>query len=426
MPFPILVAALVLGQDPQDAGQVPAVAPAAAPDFTSPFAVAEPVRLAMTPKIDGLIATEEWDPISSSTDLKAFLQWEPGKIHLAGTCATGHDLVLSLDLKSNGWLVGNDNIEIRVSNSAGAVKVTARRLDASNVQGPVWSDLPGIGLAAKGAAVGTDLATTFEVTLSDADLNLFPTNPDRGLNLRVDSIPASMPPLEPFLPRATAAVKFAFERAAAIPVGLKWGIQGAGSSTMAGGGVKVRYTFNGNDKLGLRRLSLRSEGAMKDATTVKSLPFPIFDNKGRAFVDYETDIRPDAEAGWAVSRGELEAGDGLTGIIQASYRVAPIVEIELGAQKVKTMDKEQRVKLSYDVVSNAPRRLAGTYRITVPNEFHLVSPSEGKFMTFGGRARTKLPLEFDVAAGAKGVFPVQIRTETDGILTDSVVYINIQ
>lgn len=417
MPFPMLVAALALGQE--------LVPPVAIPDFSSPFTVVEPVRLAITPKIDGIIEPEEWDAASSSEGLKSFLQWEPGKVHVAGVCGPGQDLVLSLDMEGNGWLVGNDNIEVRITGGSGTPKVTARRLDAKNVQGPEWTDLPGVGLAAKAAAKTTELQTVYEVTLTDPSLGIFPTVPDRGLNVRVDAVPTATPPLAAFLPRATAPVKFSFARAAAIPEGLKWGIQGEGSSTLPGGAVKIRYTFNGTDKLGLQKLALSSEGRMKETTTQKSMPFPIFDHKGRAFVDYQTDVRPDAELGWVVSKGELTAGDGLTAIIETSYRVAPVTEIKLAEVKIVSKPIDQRIKTSYEIVSNAPRRLVGVVKVTLPASLKLVSPSESRFLTSGGRARTRMSLEFDLPANTKGVFPVQIRTEIDGVMTDNTAYLNV-
>jgi hypothetical protein len=421
MPFPLLVA-LAAAQEPVLAEL----------DLTAPFVVAEPVRLAMTPKLDGTLSAEEWDPLSASPGANSYLQWEPRRLHLAAVVPAGSDVLLSLDLKSNGWLVGDDNIEVRISPSDAqssadgkSIKVTGRRLDATRVEGPTWVDLPGIAMSAKGAARSDGINHTYEVTIEDPSLGIFPTDDRDGMAVRVDALPFGTPPLAPYLPRVATPLSLRYRRAAAIPEGMRWGIEGAGNAVMPGNTIRIRYTFNGSDKLGLKRLSLRSEGPLRETTTEKSLPFPLFDNKGRAFVDYETEIRPDAEPGWRVSQGALEAGDGLTGVIQACYRVAPLVDIVLPPTTLKSKDRDQRVKLTFAIESNAPRRLAGIVRVTPPAGFRLRSEAEGKFLIYGGRGSVRRGIELDVPANARGVYPIEIRTEVDGILTDETIYLNL-
>ncbi len=419
MPIPLLLAVLAVGQEPT------AVAPAPAPSFQSPFVVAEPNRLALTPKIDGEIGDEEWDPLISTETAKVFQQWEPNRVHFGASVPAGHDLLISLDLRSNGWLVGNDNVEVRVSNREGTPKVVGRLNDATNVAGPTWVELPGVGMAAQVAAKATEAGITYEVTLSDPNLGLFPGADGRGMSIRVDAVPAEAAPLEPFIPRTLTPVSFTYRRAAAVPPGLKWGIEGAGLGVTPGNTVRVRYTFNGEDKLGLKKLALRSEGFVKDETVQSTVPFPPFDNKGRAFVDYETKIKPDALVGWRISRGALESGDGLTALIQASYRVAPTVDVELVREPLKAMDKDQRVKLTYYIRSNSPRKVDGSVTLTPPREFHLFTGQDKRFL-INGKGAIRRVIEMDVPAGTKGVYPLGIRTEIGGVMTDQTVYLNFQ
>ncbi|MGV3616725.1 MAG: hypothetical protein ACO1SV_15465 [Fimbriimonas sp.] len=424
MPIPLLFAALVLGQEP---AQTPVSSPATPEtSFQTPFVIAEPNRLALTPKLDGELSVEEWDPLVSTEGLKGFFQWEPGQLHLAATAPNGQDLLLSLDLRSNGWLVGADNVEIRVTNRDGSARVMARLVDATNVAGPTWVDLPGIGMAATISAKAGEAETTYEVTLSDANLGLFPTSDGKGLSVRLDTVPSEAAPLEPYIPRTLAPVTLVYRRAAAVPNGLKWGIEGAGNSTTPGGSIRIRYTFNGDEKLGLKKLALRSEGVVKDETTQSTVPFPVFDNKKRAFVDYETKIRPETATGWRISRGELEAGDGLTALIQASYRIAPTVDIELVRENVKSLPRDQRVKLTYFVRSNSTRRVDGNVSITPPREFHMITGKDKGFTIYNSKGSARRVIEMDVPANTQGVFPILIRTEIGGQVLEKTVYLNIQ
>src|SRR5258706_9110170 len=81
--------------------------------FSAPLSVAEPDRLALTPKLDGKIDPEEWDELTSQS-APTYLQWQPGAIHAAATLAKDQVMVVSLDLSNNGWLQGKDNVDVRV------------------------------------------------------------------------------------------------------------------------------------------------------------------------------------------------------------------------------------------------------------------------------------------------------------------------
>lgn len=407
-------------------GQDPAVAPAATEStFQTPFVVAEPSRLALTPKLDGELSDEEWDPLVSTDTLKGFFQWEPGLLHFAATVPAGQDLLLSLDIRSNGWLVGADNLEVRVIAGEGTPKVVGRLVDATNVAGPTWVDLPGIGLDAKAVAKTGEAGVTYEVTISDANLGLFPTSDGKGLSLRLDAIPSEAAPMAAYIPRVLAPVSLTYRRAAAIPTDLKWGVEGAGNVVLPGNTIRIRYTFNGTDKLGLKKLALRSEGPVKELTTQTTVPFPIFDRKGRAFVDYETAIRPEATPGWRISRGELEAGDGLTALLQSSYRVGPVIDLEMDRTTFKSETHDQRIKVGYFLRSNSPRQVKGSVAVTLPTGFHLVSNQTKDFAINNAKGSVRRVLEIDVPASAKGVYPIPIRAEIGGQFIDKTLYLNI-
>src|SRR5580658_4963297 len=64
---------------PPPPAQPPAVQPAVQP-FSTPFMIAEQNRIALTPKFDGRLDTEEWDPLNRSGDMQSFFEWEPGKL----------------------------------------------------------------------------------------------------------------------------------------------------------------------------------------------------------------------------------------------------------------------------------------------------------------------------------------------------------
>src|SRR5579862_6909494 len=85
---------------PSASASQPPVAPAPAPAVAAGFSVAPTVvetqRIELTPKIDGKIDDEEWDPFSTSGPVKTYFQWEPGVIYAAATGPAGQDMLVSL------------------------------------------------------------------------------------------------------------------------------------------------------------------------------------------------------------------------------------------------------------------------------------------------------------------------------------------
>ena len=109
--------------------------------FVSSFSVRETTRLALTPKLDGKLSEEEWDRFAIIDGVQTYFQWQPGKLHGAATLPVGKDLVASFDLQGDGWLVGADNVEVRISWNKGAPTVRERILDATEVSQPKWVEV---------------------------------------------------------------------------------------------------------------------------------------------------------------------------------------------------------------------------------------------------------------------------------------------
>jgi len=431
MPLPLILTALIALQDPQTAvpptAQTPAVPALLKPDFQAAPGVAEPVRLALTPKLDGVIQPEEWDEFASSSTAKTYLQWEPGKLHVAGTVPDGNDLLVALDLKGNGWLVGKDNVEIRIGMRGGAPVVTARMLDATRVDGPRWIDLPGIALASLVVAKSDGGSTTYEASLGDGDSGLFPSDGAK-VAARIDGVGNDVPPAEPFLPRVLAPVTFSMSRAAALPNGLRWDVDGQGSYATAGEGIKVRFKFVGNEKLSLQRFSMRTEGLARTATSDGSVPFPPLDGKGRAFVDYTTMIAKDAEPGYRIVQGSLVGEDGIPGIVEASYRIAPWMEVSMPTEPIRSKAVPQTVRLVYYVQSNSfdSRRTDGSVKVRVPQGFRLMDGDDRDFSIFGARGKVRRVFNLEVPSSVTGVFPIVFHLESRGKTIEYTGYLRVE
>ncbi|HQU19658.1 MAG TPA: hypothetical protein PLA92_11485, partial [Fimbriimonadaceae bacterium] len=66
--------------------------------FATPFEIETPERLMLTPFVDGVLETAEWDSLGDAGGAVSYLQWEPGVLHLAATSPFGREIVFSLDM----------------------------------------------------------------------------------------------------------------------------------------------------------------------------------------------------------------------------------------------------------------------------------------------------------------------------------------
>lgn len=378
-----------------------------AAQFTAPFNVAETQRLAISPKIDGMLADEEWDELSNENGVQSFFEWEPRVLNIAAKIPANQDMIISLDMKPNGWLIGRENLEARVSMVDGKPKVTVRQLDATQTAGPKWIDLPGFVVASKVAATTTADSTIVELSLVDPGIGMFNAKPGDAIAIRVDAVAPDTAPAEPYLPRTLTQIKLTNERTAALPVGLKADAEGPMRVVLPGEATKIRLTFNGTNDLGIKRIKMRTEGLGRDVTNLSEVPFPQFDNKKRAFVDFDTKVDRAAEPGYRVLRGSLAFDNGPEATIETSFRIAPTVDFELAQPLLQTKGEAQKIKLGYFIRSNSPRRLDGQYKVEAPSGFDIKSGSGGGFIVYDSRGSIHRVTEIEIPANAKGTFPIK-------------------
>lgn len=384
-------------------------APQPVQPFVAPVVVKQTERLALTPTLDGKIDPEEWDPFSSQAGLDAYFEWEPRKLHMAARLPVGKDLIVSLDLKGDGWLVGRDNVEVRVGWDGKAPAAKVRLLDASLKSGPTWVESKDLQQCVHVAASGDPAMWTVEMTLDDPGTGLIGKQAGRQIGLRFDALPTTQTDLQPYLPRILTPVTLVYQRAVGLPAGLRWKPELSGRSVTPGGHTRVRFTFTGNDGLGMKRIELRAEGLAEATTTLKSEPFPAFDTKGRAFVDYDTQVGSDAAEGFRVVRATIQNAQGEPSVLQVCFEIAPAVTFDLNLpNKLASMDKTQKYRFSVYMRSNVLGRLDGTFVVVPPTGWTVDAGSDKEFVVYASRGSVRKAFELAIPAGAKGTFPLKL------------------
>lgn len=401
------------------------VVPQLPPAFSVAPVVSDTVRLAMSPMLDGKIEVEEWDPFSSGS-CESFFQWEPGQLHAAARLPQGQDMVVSLDLKGDGWLQGSDNVELRVKWTGTAAELAVRRLDASRPEGPTWVDGANLGGAARvvGAVEGDKWVA--ELSVSDPGLGMVPMKAETRVGVRIDAAAPTDTFAEPYLPRIMALVNLLMDRGTSLPTGLQWKPEFRGRTVVPGEQIRIRLTFNGTDLLNFKRIDMRTEGLAKNETASSGVPFPPFDRKNRAFVDYTTDVHDTASNGWRILRGTITDGEGKTTIVQTSYEVSPVVQFEFEApKKLQSSSEPQVVRLATFIRSNTKKRVNGIFRIEPSQTFKIVNGDAKPIIIYNARGSKRQVFEIEVPGGYKGAMPITMVAEI-GIQTHrQTVWLNI-
>lgn len=396
--------------------------PKVVPDFAAVQPFGELVRLELSPKIDGMIQDEEWDPLLSTQTMQGYLQWAPHAVFAAAKLPIGQDVLLSFDFGAKGWLQGKNHLEVRASMVNGVPKVRGRILDATNAAGPAWVDLPALAVASDIAASSDIDAWTIEMKLVDPGLGIFPSEPGKSVSLRMDAISSTEPDTAPYLPRTLTRVTFGNSRATGLPVGVRFSPEQSGRIVVPGDATAIRLTFQAKPAVPLQKIEMRSEGFAKDTTTSTTTTLPDFDKKGRAFIDYLLRVGKDTPVGYRIARGTVALGDGGSAITQTAYEVAPLIEFDLPVEFALSRPEPQLLRLGVYIKSNSGRRVDGTFTVVPPDGWKIVDGNGKRFILYSSFGRKRQVFAVEAPAGARGAFAFKIRGEVGSEVFEQTVW----
>jgi hypothetical protein len=261
----------------------------------------------------------------------------------------------------------------------------------------------------KVAATAGVATWTVELSLLDTGNGALAKTQSRKMGVRFDALPSQQTDLASYLPRITTPVKLVLERATNVLGGFKWKPEFRGRSVVPGANLNLRLTFNGTDSLGFKRIETRTEGLGEADTTLKSQPFPSFDNKSRAFVDYNTGIGKDAVSGYRLVRATIQNTQGEPTILQASYEIAPTVTFDLVLpKKLQSLPKSQTIRVSVYVRSNVLGKLDGTFVAVPPSGWSIDKGNDKGFTIYASRGSVRKVFDLTIPADAKGSYPIKL------------------
>lgn len=373
--------------------------------FTQPTPT-NSLRLAMTPKLDGVLDAEEWDPFVSPEPFNGYLQWEPGVLYAAGTVEHGKEARLSFDFKGDGWTIGSDNLEVTVTQEG----VRVRRLIQDVQEGARWQDEPLIAQSIVAKRGDSDTGWNFELQWRGlGDLSF---EKGKKFNVRMEAFDQSGADVMAFVPRQTAPVELALDRAQGLPEGMSWAPEHIVRTVVPGQRIKLRLTFVNKGEDGLGRVDLRTLGFASLFTSSRQQPFPTLDKKKRAFLDYEAILSKDAPLGYTRLAAKIEKPNGDVATIESSYEISDVLTILPNLRVEKGQVGTPRIiRGDISLRSNTTGRLNGKMYFDVPEGWALRRGNDADFKIYRERGRVKMAVELVSPQGLSGLQAIPIRVQ---------------
>jgi hypothetical protein len=298
-------------------------------------------------------------------------------------------------------------------------------LDNADPNNPTWRRMAGFEMASYVAGVANGQTYTVELTMEDPGTGLFPSAPGAMIAARCDLVSPEDAASTAYLPRICTNLELAIERYDALPAGLRWNPDQTGRVVTPGEGTRMRMGFNGSDSLGLKQIELRSEGIAKSSTNLFQTLFPKFDNKGRAIVDYNTDVAPKAILGYRVLRGTLASNDGGTAVMQESYRIAPLLDFDLIHDRNSVSEKDRTERIVVFLRSNSDHKVTGIFKIAPPAGF-TVKDNDQVFGIYPKHGSIKRSFDLTMPADAHGTYPIKLQAVMGLKTLEQTAYIIVE
>lgn len=381
------------------------------------FEVGVPNRLAITPNIDGKIGVEEWDHLADFTGVRSYFQWEPGVAYVAADVPRSYGARVLIDPEFGSKKRRSGPIELMVVPGENGPRVQVRRLELSQLSWVADAEL------GRQIEVQTDIGTerwTIEAKVSALDPAYFRTG--QRVGVRVEPIgygSVGSTHLE------LAPVRLTMDRSIAMPPGFTWQPQIPLRQVVAGEAIDFRFNFvKGGDWKPIRA-EMRTVGRAAAQMPELNLPFPNFDTKNRAFVDYPGSVHLDADQGYSIVLCKLTSEKGETAFFQSSFAVKPIVEIRSGGTRIlKSADGRKRILVDLEINSNTRRGLKGKAYVDEPSGWSILRGKENPVLIYHARGTAKFRVDL-TGSGSNGFLPLNVRAEIGEKVFNRTIFIRL-
>lgn len=353
--------------------------------------------LAVTPVMDGTLFDEEWLSTPTQGNAKGYFQWEPGTVYVAGSANLGEEIVVSIDQNGDGWLVGNDNIEFRVTYHEGKGSVSARTLDATLLDGPAWASRPASDFAPRFGTQGD--RWIIEAALSAEGWSSVEAG--RQIGIGIESVQKGITAPAPYMPRKLSFYRMAMEASDGLPADIELKTSTKLREVAKDDSLSMVFELSGGGFFATSET--RGEGFARSALSVKTRAYPATDEKKRMRIDYDSVVDSGAMTGWRVLRSTLVDAKGNKALLRTSFKVTELVTFDVALpESLAFSEIDQSLSGSISVRSMGVGKIEGEFFANVPEGWRIDKGGPQRLMIYNPRGREKVNLRFVVPGKASG------------------------
>jgi hypothetical protein len=337
----------------------------------------DPQRLKARPTIDGAISENEWTPLYTISDgpVKGtlYVNWDDEFFYIAARIDTPGWLVFDIDANADGWLRGNDNLEITVGPLAEGMAgpLSVRVLDAAaNKDAPVWNekviDPKSLQYAAKPAGAGQ----VIEIAIPRGVAGLTPRR-GAGISVRGDFLPASSQPVPtaPYEPHLLIDIQLVEERSVAAP-GITPRLSLEDKRLVPGQTLKATFELSNqvDSARAVRSVTWQGEAGAADLLKlVREVNTPPIPPLKTLKLHYQSPLPETAIPGFyqMTATALLDNGASVTSTIAFSVVDAVILQMTSATDSITVLGPTE-VKFDIEIANYVNSGISGDLEITVP------------------------------------------------------------
>ncbi|MCX6361345.1 MAG: hypothetical protein NT029_16195 [Armatimonadetes bacterium] len=378
----------------------------------------EPQRLRLRPTLDGVIGETEWTPLYTVGDGPAtgtvYLNWDAESLYVAIKAAKPGWAVIDLDANGDGWLRGNDNVEITVAPRGveGVPVLSARVLDAaSDKDAPVWNakavDVSQISLVMGDAAGGQ----VTEIAIPRGMVGLEP-RAGASIGFRADLLPAGAAPTAtpPYEPHLLLELSLVASKAAAA-TGIVPRLTLDDDTVVAGSTFRATMqVMNQIDQArAVRSVTWQGQGAAAEIVkSVREVAAPPVPGLGDVKLRYQTVIPETAVPGSYRLNSAVQLDNATEVSATASFEVVEAYKLSaiIYPPSVTVLGPVQ-VRCTVEVLCNLPRYSSADLAISAPAAFELKGKPTRRVSSHGDGSVSRITYLLTVPSATQaGDYPI--------------------
>lgn len=392
--------------------------------------------LKRTPVIDGNIVDGEWDTFYSYSnnglDYTTYANWDNDNLYFAIKSNMQVDFLISLDMNADGWFNGDDNFVLRTSTiGTGEPILTVEKYaskDAKNTNAIVLDKSIADQISAKynkdnnfyctEVCIPKSLFGNVKIVNSDKSGILFAVKPNAENAQWIPSGEIGETDNCNYVTKKIVSLK---------PLSIGFDLRDckiARGEDLIG---KFYLTNDSIDSVNVKDFVIAGEGRSSDYLSSEKIRLDNLAKKQHISEEFKSIIPSDMPLGTWVVGSEVKSNDKRLGGVLISFDVVDVYDAKLVLPDKAIDSNTKEVTADIDITNNTKKTLRGETKIIVPDGWELWKNVNKKEFTIQGEdVQSSVTFKMKPPIGAKGIIPIEVDVNADGVTKKLSGNINIQ